>query len=170
MRFENFRTSRKVARIVERITHIPLPDPSVHTWFFWEEPAESELQYLARVQGLPTEGISPPVSPGLFSASPLTPTVQPSHVPHPAGISLMSGLLSGLLYLTCFRNAVLFQNPPQSRPVCFCLSKAAPAACGGSQAWGQIGAAAASLHHRHSNATSKPHLQPTPQLSAMLDP
>ena len=29
---------------------------------------------------------------------------------------------------------------------------------------------AASLHHRHSNAGSKPHLPPTPQLMAMLDP
>ena len=32
-----------------------------------------------------------------------------------------------------------------------------------SQARGQIGAAAASLHHSHSNTGSEPHLQPTPQ-------
>ena len=31
-------------------------------------------------------------------------------------------------------------------------------------------ATAASLHHSHSNARSKLHLQPTPQLTAMLDP
>ena len=32
--------------------------------------------------------------------------------------------------------------------------------------WGQIGAVAAGLHQSHSNAGSKPHLQPTPQLTA----
>ena len=47
---------------------------------------------------------------------------------------------------------------------------AAPAAYGGSQARGQIGAAAANLHHSHSNVESEPHLQPTPQLTAMPDP
>ena len=39
---------------------------------------------------------------------------------------------------------------------------------GGSQARDQIGAAAASLRHSHSNAGSEPCLQPTPQLLAML--
>ena len=43
-------------------------------------------------------------------------------------------------------------------------------AYGGFQARGQIGAVAASLHHRHSNAGSEPHLQPTPQDMAMPDP
>ena len=47
---------------------------------------------------------------------------------------------------------------------------AAPVANGGSQARGQIGAVATGLHHSHSNAGSKSHLQPTPQLTAMLDP
>ena len=46
----------------------------------------------------------------------------------------------------------------------------APAAYGGSQARGQIGAAATSLHHSHSNARSELHLQPTPQLTATPDP
>ena len=41
------------------------------------------------------------------------------------------------------------------------LFRAAPAADGGSQARGRIRAIAASLHHSHSNARSKPHLQPT---------
>ena len=51
----------------------------------------------------------------------------------------------------------------------FCLSRAAPAPCGGSQARGCIGAVAAGLYHSHShsNATSEPRLQPTPQLMAM---
>ena len=49
--------------------------------------------------------------------------------------------------------------------------RAVPAACGSSQARGQIGAAAASLHHSHSNIRSRPHLQPTPQLMAIpVDP
>ena len=50
------------------------------------------------------------------------------------------------------------------------LFTAAPAAYGSSQARGQIGAEAASLHHGHSNEGSKPHLQPTLQLSATPDP
>ena len=39
-----------------------------------------------------------------------------------------------------------------------------------SQARGGIGAAAACLHHSHSHTRSEPHLRPTPQLMAMLDP
>ena len=41
---------------------------------------------------------------------------------------------------------------------------------GGSQARGQIGAAAAELHHSHSNSGSKQHLRPIPQLMATQDP
>ena len=48
--------------------------------------------------------------------------------------------------------------------------RAAPAAHGGSQARGLIGDTAAGLCQSHSNAVSKPHLQTTPQLTAMLDP
>ena len=48
------------------------------------------------------------------------------------------------------------------------FSRAAPTAYGGSQARGLNRAVATSLHHSHSNMG--PHLQPTPQLSAMLDP
>ena len=51
----------------------------------------------------------------------------------------------------------------------FCLFRAAPTAYGSSQNWGQIGAAASGLHHSHSNTGSEPHLQPTPQLTALLD-
>ena len=39
----------------------------------------------------------------------------------------------------------------------FCLFRATPAAYGGSQATGRIGAVAADLHHRHSNAKSETH-------------
>ena len=62
---------------------------------------------------------------------------------------------------------------PQAIPFYFILFimlfRAAPTAYGGSQARGQIGAEAVSLHHSHSNAGSKLSLQPTPQLMAMLD-
>ena len=55
----------------------------------------------------------------------------------------------------------------------FCLFTAAPAAYGGSQARGLIGTVAAGLHHSHpshSNSRSEPHLWPTPELTATLDP
>jgi len=45
-----------------------------------------------------------------------------------------------------------------------------PVAYGNSRARDQIRAAAAGLHHSHSNARSELHLQPTQQLAAMLDP
>ena len=49
------------------------------------------------------------------------------------------------------------------------ISWAAPAAYGGSQARGPIGAVATSLRQSHSNAGSEPCLQPTPQLTATPD-
>ena len=53
--------------------------------------------------------------------------------------------------------------------VCVCVFLlfllAAPAEYGGSQARGQIGAAAAGLRQSHCNAGSEPRLQPTPQLT-----
>ena len=52
----------------------------------------------------------------------------------------------------------------------FLFFRAPPLAYGGSQARGGIGTVAASLCHSHSNAKSEPHLSPTPQLMAMLDP
>ena len=57
--------------------------------------------------------------------------------------------------------------------VCVCLfvfSRATPAAYGGSQARGLIGAVATGPCYSHSNARSKPLLQPTPQLMATPDP
>ena len=52
----------------------------------------------------------------------------------------------------------------------FWLFRAAPAAYGGSQARGPSRAIASGLCHSHSNAGSKPRLQPIPQLLATLDP
>ena len=48
----------------------------------------------------------------------------------------------------------------------FFIFRATPGACGSSQARSLIRAIAAGLHHSHSNAKSKPRLQPTPQLTA----
>ena len=54
--------------------------------------------------------------------------------------------------------------------VLFCLLfRAAPAACGSSQARGQIRATAASLHHSHRNVGIQAPLQTTPQFMATLD-
>ena len=47
---------------------------------------------------------------------------------------------------------------------------AEPVADGGSQARGSIGAVATSLRQSHSNASSEPCLQPTPQFMATPDP
>ena len=52
----------------------------------------------------------------------------------------------------------------------FVFSRAVPAAHGGSQARGLIGAVVTSLHHSHSNTRPELHLWPTLQLTAMLDP
>ena len=52
----------------------------------------------------------------------------------------------------------------------FGLFRAAPMAYGGSQARGQIGAVAASLHQSHSTMGYEMGLQPTAQLTATLDP
>ena len=55
----------------------------------------------------------------------------------------------------------------------FCLfvsSRATPAAYGGCQARGPIGAVAADLRHSHSNLGSKLRQQPTLQLTVTLDP
>ena len=51
----------------------------------------------------------------------------------------------------------------------FFFSRVTPVPHGGSQAREVIRAVAAGLRQSHSNARSKTHLQPTPQLTAMLD-
>ena len=51
----------------------------------------------------------------------------------------------------------------------FAISWAAPAAHGGSQARGQVGAVAADLRQSHSNSGSEPCLRPIPQLTATPD-
>ena len=52
----------------------------------------------------------------------------------------------------------------------FVFSRVTPAAHGGSQARGHIGAVAASLRQSHSNVGSEPRLRPIPQLTATPDP
>lgn len=53
--------------------------------------------------------------------------------------------------------------------ICF-LFRVAPVAYGSSWARGQIEAVATGLYHSHSNSGFTLHLQPMPQLAAMLDP
>ena len=52
----------------------------------------------------------------------------------------------------------------------FLLFRATPVAYGSSQTGGPVRAVATGLCYSHSNAGSKPHLQPTPQLMATPDP
>ena len=52
----------------------------------------------------------------------------------------------------------------------FCLSRAKLTAYGGSQARGLVRTVAPSPYHSHSSMGSKLCLQPTPQLTAKLDP
>ena len=52
----------------------------------------------------------------------------------------------------------------------FAITWTTPVAYGSSQARGQRGAVAASLHQSHSNVGCEPRLQPTAQLTATPDP
>ena len=52
----------------------------------------------------------------------------------------------------------------------FAFSRAAPAAYGGSQSRGLIGAVATGLRQSHSNEGSESRVRPTPHLMAMPDP
>ena len=65
---------------------------------------------------------------------------------------------------------LLWSNVCRSSDFFFLLFRAALVAYGSSLASGQIRAAAAGLHHSHSNAGPEPCLQATPQLIAVLDP
>ena len=88
------------------------------------------------------------------------------------------------LCVHCFRPLDLFLYFPSSFLPFFLLSflpsflpffvsfhfRAAPAACGSSQARVQIGTTAvAGLQHSRSNSRLEPHLQPTTQLTAVQD-
>ena len=66
------------------------------------------------------------------------------------------------------REFKVFENPCvicEEEKVCFPFM-----AYGGSQTRGWIKAAAAGLHHSHSNTRPEPCLRPTPQLTPMPDP
>ena len=68
-----------------------------------------------------------------------------------------------------FLKNIIFLNGYHLRLFYF-VFRAALVAYGGSQARSQMRATAADLHHSHSDIGSEPHLRPTPQLMAMLDP
>ena len=85
----------------------------------------------------------------------------------PSMTQFFSSFLSLFFFLPSFLPFSPSSLPPSLLSFLF---RAAPAAYGGFQARGQIGAPAAGLHHSHSNAGSEPHLQPTSQLMAPPDP
>ena len=69
----------------------------------------------------------------------------------------------------------MFFNNYRSRSLfiflfCFLLFRATPMAYGISQARVQIEAVVTGQHPSHSNVGSEPHLQPTPQVVASVDP
>ena len=76
---------------------------------------------------------------------------------------LLQGCMGGWV---CVSLCILVYSAPT---LLFLPFRATLMACGGSQARGRIGAGATSLCQSHSNAGSKLHLRPTPQLTAMLD-
>ena len=87
------------------------------------------------------------------------------------GRTLKANLRSGTCLLKS--QSVLPSPPSFLLYFYFCLfafSRATPVAYGDSQARGLIGAVSAGLHQSHNNTGSEPHLQPTPQLTATLDP
>ena len=65
---------------------------------------------------------------------------------------------------------VIRTGEPLKKLLAIFFFRATPMAYEDSQARVLIGATAASLHHSHSNARSKPHLQLIPQLMATPDP
>ena len=82
--------------------------------------------------------------------------------------TLLFFIMKCLLYLCCFYLKVYFIY--LFIYLFIFLFRTTAVGYGRSQARGQIGAVAASLHHSHSNMGSKPNLWPTPQLIATPDP
>ena len=78
-------------------------------------------------------------------------------------VSEESGVQDG----ECFRNVFFFFF---FFFFVFCPFRDAPEAYGGFKAMGLIGAVATGLRQSHSNARSEPRLQPSPRLTAVLDP
>ena len=77
-------------------------------------------------------------------------------------VDFSSESCGGWLVWKCFYGVNFF--------VCVCYFRTAPMAYRGSQARGQIGASAASLHHSHSNAGSELHLQPNNTARPGIEP
>ena len=91
-------------------------------------------------------------------------------------VSMDGGDRGGCVWRAACQASGTCQASSISLVVClfvFCplaMSRAAPAASGGSQVRRRIGAVATGLYHNHSNAGSEPRLQSTPQLTATLGP
>ena len=105
---------------------------------------------------------------GLEQARPLLKARQDcSPQPMPTCPDSCPGQIPSLLSTTQTWTHLIYLSLSISLSIYF---RAAPAAYGNSQARDPVGAAAAHLHHSHSNSGSKPRLWPTPQLTAMPDP
>uniref|UniRef100_A0A8D1SYM9 Cathepsin L n=1 Tax=Sus scrofa TaxID=9823 RepID=A0A8D1SYM9_PIG len=85
-------------------------------------------------------------------------------------IQVLKPSLTSEVFIPCRLNTDILMFDYNIKKKNFFFFRAAATAYGGSQAKGQIQATAPGLRHSHSNAGSKPHLQPTPQLMAMPDP
>ena len=95
-----------------------------------------------------------------------------SHASVCSGTSWESELMlrSGRCLISCFSRQCLLVNGSDFLFCFLSFSGVAPVAYEASQARGQSGATAASLHHSHSHTRSEPHLRPTAQLTAAPDP
>ena len=130
----------------------------------------------------------------MLLGKPTSPTARPGYGRNPAGGVRLRGLLKatqrrgehdrmqaavmeqGSAHVPCSK--VTKAGGPQNLPLsniplkdlaCYNFGGGTLEVYGSFQARGLIGAAAASLHHSHSNIGSEPCLQPTPQLTATAD-
>ena len=112
--------------------------------------------------------------------SPVDPQTQKTHGRHQKDLAGSTDTETILGQGTSKLSSCIFQKwpfcllgPPDGRgklTKLFFFLKAAPTAYWSSGARGWIRATTTYLHHSHSNAGSKPHLHPAPQLTTMPDP
>ena len=134
--------------------------------FFTNSLTSHQIFYILLCAFEPPRGTSKP-----FSQSPNTNSKDPLSNEYLCPLTLPWRTASGSVYLLAWRAKL-------TSPLffvfvfvfVFCLYRAKYVAYGGSQVRDLIRTVAVCLHHSHSNTRSKPCLQPTPQLMAMLDP
>ena len=149
-------------------TFIPLSPPSMEVEcrekFFTNSLTSHQIFYILLCAFEPPRGTSKP-----FSQSPNTNSKDPLSNEYLCPLTLPWRTASGSVYLLAWR-AKLTSPFFFVLSFVFCLYRAKYVAYGGTQVRDLIRTVAACLHHSYSNTRSKPCLQPTPQLMAMLDP